>query len=70
VDLAFKEKTGWVLVDYKTDTIRDDDHLWELVHYYSPQVREYARRWEQLSGEKVAEYGLFFVSILKYHVIQ
>ncbi|MBS3947743.1 MAG: UvrD-helicase domain-containing protein [Dethiobacter sp.] len=68
VDLAFRERSGWVLADYKTDTIRDEEHLKQLVSYYSPQVREYASRWQEITGEPVRECGLFFIDNLRYVV--
>ncbi|MBT9173385.1 MAG: ATP-dependent helicase/nuclease subunit A [Syntrophomonadaceae bacterium] len=69
VDLAFREEDGWVLVDYKTDTVRDQEHLDQLIKYYSPQIMEYARRWEEITGERVQERGLFFVDGLRYMVL-
>jgi ATP-dependent helicase/nuclease subunit A len=66
VDLAFRESDGWVLLDYKTDYVRDKEHLAQLVRYYSPQVREYARRWEEITGEKVRLCGLFFLDIPEF----
>ncbi|MBS4008087.1 MAG: PD-(D/E)XK nuclease family protein [Clostridium sp.] len=60
IDLAFREKEGWILVDYKTDTVRDDIHLADLVAYYQPQVGKYAEVWKNTTGEAVKEYGLFF----------
>ncbi len=66
VDLAFREEGGWVLADYKADAARDEIHLEELVDYYRPQVEEYAQRWEKITGERVKERGLFFVTVLEY----
>jgi ATP-dependent helicase/nuclease subunit A len=66
VDLAFREDDGWVLVDYKTDTVRDQAHLNQLISYYSPQITEYARRWQEITGERVKERGLFFLDGMRY----
>lgn len=60
VDLALREKGDWVLVDYKSDVVENDDHLKALVEYYGPQLEIYRKSWEQITGEKVKEYGLFF----------
>lgn len=60
IDLAFREKEGWVLVDYKTDLVESDSHLQELLDYYYPQVELYLDSWEEISGEKVVEAGFFF----------
>lgn len=70
VDLAFREEGGWMLADYKTDAVKDERHLEQLVDYYRPQVAEYARRWEEITGEKVKESGLFFVSVLEYVTLE
>jgi len=59
IDLAFEEDCGWVLVDYKSDTIVDN--LDELVAYYSPQIELYRSYWEKLTG-RPTKAGLYFVS--------
>ena len=59
IDLVFKEPDGWVIADYKTDKI--DDNIEKLVNYYRPQVELYTKFWEEMTGEKVKETGLFFV---------
>ena len=59
IDLAFRESDGWVLADYKTDTVGDSLH--SLVDYYRPQVEIYRTLWQDMSGEQVKEAGLFFV---------
>jgi ATP-dependent helicase/nuclease subunit A len=48
-----------VLADYKTDTV--GERLPELVDYYRNQVDTYRTLWQEMSGEKVKEAGLFFV---------
>ncbi|MGD8719888.1 MAG: UvrD-helicase domain-containing protein [Candidatus Zixiibacteriota bacterium] len=60
IDLAFMEGDGWVIVDYKTSAPPDGDYA-PYVNYYGPQVRAYARAWEEITGERVKEVGLFFV---------
>lgn len=67
MDLVFKEEEGWVLVDYKTDTVSDEDHRSQLRQYYRPQLEEYARRWQEITGETVREYGLFFTENGRYY---
>jgi len=73
IDLAFFEKDGWVIADYKTDRLPEalagagdierDGALGRLVEFYSPQVRLYTRYWERITGEKVKETGLFFTAL-------
>jgi ATP-dependent helicase/nuclease subunit A len=69
IDLVFREAGGWVIVDYKTDD-RDESVIDELVERYAPQVRTYAAAWERLTGEPVAETGLFFVRNRRYMRIE
>ena len=68
IDLAFREKDGWVIVDYKTDD-RPGDPLDGLVEHYGPQVQMYVAAWERLTGEPVHEAGLFFVNTGTYRTV-
>jgi ATP-dependent exoDNAse (exonuclease V) beta subunit len=65
IDLAFREATGWVVVDYKTD-LRTESELPELVEHYSGQVHRYAQVWSDLTGEPVVERGLYFTRFNRY----
>ncbi len=58
IDLVFEEDSGWVLVDYKSDTVTENRK--ELVDFYSPQIELYRRYWEKLTGCPTKA-GLFFV---------
>jgi ATP-dependent helicase/nuclease subunit A len=61
VDLAFREGGRWVIADWKTDAAaaaRRD----ALVERYRAQVALYGGIWARISGEPVAERGLFFVA--------
>jgi ATP-dependent helicase/nuclease subunit A len=60
IDLAFREGSGWVLVDYKTDAV--EGRLDALVERYTPQLRTYAWAWGRLTKEPVVEALLDFVS--------
>jgi len=59
IDLVFEESDGWVIVDYKTDSVPGGKPD-ALVDKYAPQVRLYAESWERITGEKVKEMGLYF----------
>lgn len=59
IDLAFHEAKGWVIVDYKTDA-RSKSHVPALVEHYRGQVELYAETWHEMTGESVAEKGLYF----------
>jgi ATP-dependent helicase/nuclease subunit A len=65
IDLVFREGGGWVIVDYKTDTV-EVGGLRNFAERYRSQVEEYARSWEEVSGEAVLEKGLFFTSPGRY----
>jgi ATP-dependent helicase/nuclease subunit A len=65
VDLAFREPAGWVIVDWKTDAgaaARQE----ALVEHYRGQIELYARVFARVTGEAVAECGLFFVATGAY----
>ncbi|MEW6173344.1 MAG: hypothetical protein AB1510_09820 [Bacillota bacterium] len=36
MDLVFEEDGGWVIVDYKTDTVENEADLHKLIQYYAP----------------------------------
>jgi ATP-dependent helicase/nuclease subunit A len=65
IDLVFKEGSGWVIVDFKTDTVSGESQLASLVSYYAPQLEMYRKAWEDVVGEPVYEVGLYFTSINK-----
>ena len=58
IDLVFEESGGWVLVDYKSDTV--EDNLDALVSFYRPQLACYRRVWSELTGRPTRA-GLFFL---------
>lgn len=61
IDLAFKEKEGWVIVDYKTDAIADPAVWQQRTQLYRKQVNLYADYWEKLTGEPVVQRVLVFL---------
>jgi ATP-dependent helicase/nuclease subunit A len=73
IDMAFLERDGWVIADYKTDRLAEtalEKGIEEaksafnaLVDYYRPQVDLYRRFWEKNTGERVKESGLYFTSL-------
>jgi ATP-dependent helicase/nuclease subunit A len=58
IDLVFRERNEWFVVDYKTDATAN--RLDALTEYYTPQVRLYASFWSRLTAA-TARGGLFFV---------
>jgi len=65
IDLVFREPEGWVIVDYKTDR-GTEDRLPKLITHYTPQLETYAQAWEEMTGERVHETGLYFTHLERY----
>lgn len=61
IDLAFLEKDGWVIADYKTDVGTDPDFARRRTAYRR-QVDLYAEAWSSLTGAVVKERVLFFTA--------
>ncbi len=68
IDLVFKETSGWVVVDYKTDRV-SRDNLAKLCKSYEHQVSAYRRAWGKITGENVTEAGFFFTHLNEFHAI-
>lgn len=62
IDFAFEEEDGWVIVDFKTDSVTEEK-LQSFVDFYRPQVQAYANEWERSFGYRVKESGLYFVQL-------
>ena len=62
IDLVFKEPTGWIIVDYKTDCPEYEKDYEYLEKTYQNQINLYAYVWEKLSGEKVKDKIIYFTS--------
>lgn len=58
IDCAFEEDGAWVLVDYKTDRIEDED---AFVQRYAMQIEWYARALTRITGKQVKERYLFSI---------
>lgn len=59
IDCAFEENKGWVLVDYKTDRINDDQ---AFIQRYTMQLNWYARALETITEKPVHEMWLYALS--------
>lgn len=53
IDLVFKWKGGWRIIDYKTDAATSEEELELLRLKYMPQVQEYANFWTRATGDPV-----------------
>lgn len=60
MDCVFREGDGWVLLDYKTDRITDED---AFVKQYTHQLQLYARSLAAITGLPVREAWLFSLSL-------
>ena len=60
IDLVFEEEDGWILVDYKSDTVTEANRP-ALVEFYAPQIALYRRYWEKLTGRPTRA-GLLFLA--------
>jgi ATP-dependent helicase/nuclease subunit A len=68
LDLIFREGSGWVLVDFKTDR-QPAGKLAALVKRYGPQLQMYAELWEEATGERVAEKLLYFTHLRRARAV-
>jgi len=62
IDCAFREGDGWILLDYKTDRITDEEAFTEE---YRPQLEWYAAALRELTGRPVLEKWLYALSVEK-----
>ncbi len=62
IDFLFEEEDGWVIVDFKTDSVTEEK-LQSFIDFYRPQVQAYASEWAETFGYKVKEAGLYFVQL-------
>ena len=61
VDLAYRRKGKWTVVDFKSDRVeRDPREVLHRRHAYVEQVRTYGECWADLFDDPVAEAALWF----------
>lgn len=63
IDLCFLENDRWVLVDFKTDRIKEMAELWTR---YCQQLNFYKLALEKATPNSVAEIGLYSLQLGKY----
>ena len=61
-DLAFEDESGWVVVDYKTEAIGEDQVLAQAAHH-AAQLRRYARGLALASGSHQSRRFVVFTSL-------
>jgi ATP-dependent helicase/nuclease subunit A len=60
IDLVFEEEDGWVLIDYKSDTVTAANRG-AVEAFYAPQIAHYRRYWQRLTGRPTRA-GLLFLA--------
>ena len=66
IDCAFREGDGWILLDYKTDHIENEE---AFVEEYRPQLEWYAVALRELTGKPVLESWLYALSVDKAFIV-
>ena len=66
IDCAFQEGDEWVLVDYKTDRIVDEE---AFIRRYEMQIDWYARALERITGMRVKEKYLYSLGKTKEYAL-
>lgn len=67
IDCAFRDKDGWVLLDYKTDRV---DNEAAFVERYAMQLNWYARALEEITHLPVTERWLYALSTGKAYAVE
>ena len=70
VDLAFREESGWVLVDHKSHPAPDEATRRALARRFRAQLDAYAEAWAEATGERVASRGIWFTGPGVWHRIE
>ena len=64
IDAWFEEKDGLVIVDYKTDRVKEGEEQ-TLLDHYQVQLQYYARALSQITGKRVKEAVIYSLTIQK-----
>lgn len=59
IDLVYRVKGGWRIVDYKTDRARTPAEKASLVRHYGDQIRAYGKHWQAITRQTVVESGIW-----------
>lgn len=68
IDFLFEEDDGWVIVDFKTDSVTEKN-LQPFVDFYRPQVLAYAAEWGKVFGFNVKESVLYFTGLSRCEIL-
>lgn len=64
IDVYFEEEDGMVLVDYKTDRVKEGEEG-ILIHRYHAQMESYKQALEKITGKNVKEIYIYSVTLQK-----
>jgi len=64
MDIVFKEEDGLVVLDFKTDKVKQDD-LNPRIEHYKPQVKVYSDAIRTIFGKPPKEVILFFLHLME-----
>ena len=64
IDVYFDEEDGMVLVDYKTDRVKEGEEG-ILIHRYHAQMESYKQALEKITGKNVKEIYIYSVTLQK-----
>jgi len=70
IDLLYRHKGEWSIIDFKSDKVDDPDALDRVLgfdHGYRTQVQAYVDAWRALHGEPIRRAGLWFSDISTFH---
>ena len=67
IDLVYRLDGGWKVVDYKTDAVDGPAAAARVLRRAKAQVDAYAGHWEGITGEKVAEKGVWLTDNGSWH---
>ena len=67
IDCAFREGDAWIVLDYKTDRIEDEE---AFVTRYAAQINWYARALERITHRPVTEMWLYALSTGKVYAVE
>ncbi|MGE6259153.1 UvrD-helicase domain-containing protein [Heyndrickxia sporothermodurans] len=62
IDLVYQYDGKWYIVDYKTDRPKDKSDLSKLSTHYEQQVQFYQEMWERITGTKVHQAIIYYVT--------
>lgn len=65
IDLIYKQKDGWTIVDFKTDHVKKEEDIAKLTRHYAPQLTFYKAAFERMTKETVEKMKLYFVTANK-----